>query len=160
MTDDEIVHETYERILVPTDGSDHATAAARHALGLARTYDATVHALYVVDTGTSWLTVSKTEVRDSLREIGEGVGERALDDVVRLGEGYGVEVHTEVREGRPEAEILAAVEENDIDLVVMGTHSREWGGGGLVGSVAQRVVREARPPVMTVNALDHHQDDE
>ncbi|WP_255151860.1 universal stress protein [Halorarius halobius] len=142
----------YDAVLVPVDGSDHALAAARHALGLAETYGATVHGLYVVDTGTSWLTVSKNEVREGLREVGEAEAEQALSDLEAVAADYDADLSTELREGDPDEEILAAADAHEVDLVVMGTHGREGLRRRLVGSVAERVVREADPPVMTVTA--------
>ena len=142
----------YERILVPTDGGKGALAAARQAFGLAERYGATVHALYVIDTDTSWLTVSKTEVRDTLRDVGETEGSRALGEVEKLAKetGYNVGLVTELREGTPTEEILAYAEEAEMDLVVMGTHCRTGIERSLLGSVAERTVRGSSVPVMTV----------
>jgi len=142
----------YDRILVPTDGGDHALAAARRAFDLAEQYDATVHALYVVETDTNWLTVSKDEVRDGLREIGEDAGGQALDAIEALGDDFDVELVTAMREGSPDEEILEYVGDEAVDLVVMGTHGRGGIRRRLVGSVSERVVREATVPVMTVTA--------
>jgi len=100
----------YDRILVPTDGSEHALAAAGRALDLAECYDATVCGLYVVDTDTGWLTVSKSEVRDGLREIGEDAGGRALAAIEELADEFDVELVTELREGTPDEVILECVD--------------------------------------------------
>ena len=142
----------YEKILVPTDGGEGALAAARHTLDLAERYGATVHALYVIDTDTSWLTVSKTEVRDTLRDVGETEGSRALAEMESLAEevGFDAQLVTELREGAPTKEILAYVEEAEIDLVVMGTHGRKGIERSLLGSVAERTVRGSSVPVMVV----------
>jgi nucleotide-binding universal stress UspA family protein len=144
----------YDRILLPTDGSDHALAAARRAFDLARKYGATVHALYVIDTDTNLLTVSKSEVRDSLREVGEDAGKQALGAVEELAAEFEVGLDTTLREGTPDEEILAYAAAESVDLVVMGTHGREGVRRRLVGSVAERVVREATVPVMTVTETD------
>jgi nucleotide-binding universal stress UspA family protein len=140
----------YDQILVPTDGSEHALEAARRALDLAERYDATVHALYVIDTDTSLLTVSKSEVRDSLREVGEDAGRQALAAIEALTDEFDGEIITELREGTPDEEILEYVDDENVDLVVMGTHGREGVRRRLVGSVAGRIIREATVPVMTV----------
>ena len=66
----------YDRILVPTDGSEPAAAAVRHALDLADRYDATLHALFVVDTDKSWMTVSKVEVHARSGEVGRETATR------------------------------------------------------------------------------------
>jgi nucleotide-binding universal stress UspA family protein len=142
----------YQRILVPTDGGDHALAAARRAFDLAARYDASVHGLYVIDTNTGWLTVSKSDVRTSLREVGEDAGGQALAAFEDVGAEFDADPVTEMREGTPDEEILAYVEEEDIDLVVMGIHGREGLRRRLLGSVAERVVRGATVPVMTVTA--------
>jgi nucleotide-binding universal stress UspA family protein len=142
----------YDDVLVPVDGSDNATAAARQALGLAETYGATVHGLYVVDTDTSWLAVSKSDVRDSLRDLGESTGARALASFERLAGEYEVTVVTEMAEGSVDEVILGYAADHDVDLVVMGTHGREGVARRVVGSVAERVVRGATVPVMTVTA--------
>ena len=142
----------YDRVLIPTDGGEGALAAARHALDLAERYGATVHALYVIDTDTSWLTVSKTEVRDTLRDVGETEGSQALAEMESLAEevGFEGELVTGLREGTPTKEILAYVEEARIDLVVMGTHGRKGIERSLLGSVAERTLRGSSVPVLIV----------
>lgn len=74
------LNSMYEHVLLPTDGSEPAAAAAWHALGIAGKYDATLHAIFAIDTGTSWLTVSKDEVHDALRELGQETSEDVLRD--------------------------------------------------------------------------------
>jgi nucleotide-binding universal stress UspA family protein len=135
---------------VPTDGSDHALAAARHAFDLAETYGGTVHALFVVETDTSLLSVSKADVRASLREVREDASRQALAAVEDLAGEFDAPLVTAVREGVSDEEILAYAA--DTDLVVMGTHGREGVRRRLFGSVAERVVRGATIPVMTVTA--------
>jgi nucleotide-binding universal stress UspA family protein len=142
----------YERILVPTDGGEQATAAIEHTLELATVHDATVHVLYVVDTTTSLLTVSKDEVRDALRTVGEDAAAEAFAEAEAMAEGYDVEFETEVREGKPDDVILDEIDATGPDLVVMGTHGREGVSRRLLGSVAERVVRESPVPVLTVRA--------
>jgi nucleotide-binding universal stress UspA family protein len=142
----------YDDILVPVDGSDHSMAAARQALGLAETYGATVHALYVVDTETSWLAVSKRDVQNSLRDLGQSAGEEALASFERLASDYDATVDTEILEGSVDVAILGHARDHDVDLVVLGTHGRSGVARRVVGSVAERVVRGATMPVMTVPA--------
>lgn len=140
----------YERILVPTDGSEPASAAVLHALDIAEQYGATLHALFVVDTGTNWLTVSKNEIRDALRDIGQETSEQVLRDVETATADADVELVTNVLEGSPDERILDYIVDNDIDLTVMGTHGRSGIEHRLLGSVSERVIRAAGRPVMTV----------
>ena len=74
------LNSMYEHVLLPTDGSEPAAAAAWHALGIAGKYDATLHVIFAIDTGTSWLTVSKDEVHDALWELGQETSEDVLRD--------------------------------------------------------------------------------
>lgn len=144
----------YDRILVGTDGGELAETAARHAVELAGIHDATVHAVFVVDTDTGWLTVSKSDVRDSLREVGLDAGRQALQAVEAVAADAEVPVVTELLEGSPEEELVAYAEDAGVDLVVIGTHGRDGVRRRLLGSVAERVVRDAPAPVLTVKPAD------
>jgi nucleotide-binding universal stress UspA family protein len=110
----------YDSILVPTDGSETAEVAVQHAVDHAKRYDANLHTLYVVeeppmDEGTA------PEVLESL----ESTGERAIQSVIDAADDAGVgTVEGMVAEGAPHRAILDYVDENDIDLVVIGTHGR------------------------------------
>lgn len=133
----------YERILVPTDGSAGTTHVALQAIDLAEQYDATLYSLYVVDSGTRALLSGRDE---ELRDRGR----RAVDRVAKLADSHGVDTVTELREGDPAGTILDYAEEIDADLVVAGTHGRSGVERRVIGSVAERLVRHATCPVMTV----------
>ena len=135
----------YDRILVPTDGSTATREATKHAIDLAGKYGATVHALYVI--GTERLQGSdatREELEAEGREATEAVADRAADE--------GVDAVTAIEDGRPSERILEYVADEDVDLVVMGTRGRTGVGRFLLGSVAERVVRRADVPVMTVRS--------
>ncbi|SEO21432.1 Nucleotide-binding universal stress protein, UspA family [Halogranum amylolyticum] len=140
----------YSTILVPTDGSETATRAVDYAVDVADTYDATVHALSVVDAGDLGLRtppdVDVEELRRPLRERAQS----AVDAVVRAGEAADVPVVAAVRVGVVHRTILDYAEENEVDLVVMGTHGRSGLSRALLGSVTEQVVRESSAPVLTV----------
>jgi len=140
----------YGRVLLPIDGSEPSLRAAAHAIELAGTYDATVHALYVVDASPSPLTVSRSDVRETLREVEEQAAEAAFATVEPLAEEADVELVTAMLEGNPEREIVDYAAEQEVDIVVMGTHGRTGLGRRLMGSVTERVVRSAPAPVLTV----------
>jgi nucleotide-binding universal stress UspA family protein len=137
----------YRNILVSTDGSTATDGAVDHAVELARQYGATLHVLYVVDVGTySSLEMGAEMVADQLRSEGE----RAVNAVAERAAEAGVTVETAVETGVVHRTIVDYIPENDIDLVVMGTHGRTGVGRVLLGSVAERVVRTAEAPVLTV----------
>lgn len=139
----------YDRILVPTDGSAATESATDHAIGLARQYGATLHALYVVDVAAySSLEAGADVVADELRSEGE----TAVDAVVERAADAGVEAETAVETGVVHRRVVDYVADNGIDLVVMGTHGRTGVGRFLLGSVAEKVVRTAEAPVLTVRS--------
>ena len=135
-----------EEILVPTDGSEGATAALEHALEVAEAAGATVHALFVVDTTRDGLRPDDDDVIDVFDERG---GEIVAEAAERAAE-HGVAVVEAVEHGDPHETILAYAEEASVDLIVMGTHGRRGLRRLFLGSVTERVVRTATVPVLTV----------
>ncbi|WP_375137158.1 universal stress protein [Halostella litorea] len=139
----------YDRILVPTDGSEGVERAIEHAVDLAAAHGASVHAVYVVNSasyGTIPMETSWEGIADVLRDEGES----ALERVRTLAENRGVAVETALLDGSPSKEIVRYAEAEGCDLVVMGTHGRGGIDRLLLGSVAERVVRSADVPVLTV----------
>lgn len=136
----------YDRILVPTDGSTGTAHVAMQALDLASNYNATVHALSVLDHSVLSILEDSGESSDILEERGE----RAVGMVERIGDSYDVPVETTVQDGDPAERILAYADEHSVDLIVAGTHGRTGIRRQLLGSVAERLVRHSEAPVMTV----------
>ena len=139
----------YETILVPTDGSDHAERAAAHAFALAAAFDATVQVYSVADVSAAAGPFNAGGVSGEFVERVEGEAESAVESTAALAPD-GVTVETGVVKGQPGKEVLAAVDDTDADLVVMGTHGRSGVDRLLLGSVAERVVRSSPVPVLTV----------
>jgi nucleotide-binding universal stress UspA family protein len=135
----------YERILVPTDGSEGSAHVALQAIDLAEQYGATIHALYVVDEDVPALIGDVTGA-ERLSEQGQ----RAVERVERMARAHDVEAVSELREGDPAETILDCAEEIDADAIVAGTHGRSGLERRVIGSVAERLVRHAACPVMTV----------
>ncbi len=136
----------YDRILVPTDGSKGAETAVDHALSLAEKYDAEIHVYYVVDVRAE----NTTDLWSNLVGEFEEIGENSTGEIKERAEKRGIEAVTEVEHGIPHREINAYAEENDIDMIVMGTHGRTGLDRMLLGSVTEKVVRNSNVPVLTV----------
>ncbi|GAA0298172.1 universal stress protein [Halarchaeum salinum] len=142
----------YDRILVPTDGSPESEDAIDEAMELAELTDATVVALYVVDTSDySALPESKWS---ALQEELYAEGEEAVAAVAERGEAAGVEVEELVVEGSPNEVILDTASEEDCDAIVMGTHGRSGVERFLLGSVTEKVVRHSEIPVLVVRVSE------
>lgn len=137
----------YKRILIPTDGSTVAKRGAEHGVDLAASIGAEVHALYVIQEGSNpWLS----ESLESQRERAEEYGNDIVGDVADMAADAGVDCTTEITAGPAVyEEINNYVEENDIDAIVMGSGYKGT-MGGLLGSVASKVIRTSDVPVISV----------
>ena len=141
-----------KRILVPHDFSDTSSEAVRYAIALARNFSARLYFLHV---GHDAVAEFETEFPIGLDDaLDDGVRERLLRIVTPL-EKADLNPEFAVRPGTPAAEIVRYAEDEDIDLIVMGTHGRGFVGHMVLGSVAERVVRTAPCPVLTVRNASH-----
>jgi nucleotide-binding universal stress UspA family protein len=142
----------FTRILIPTDGSDTAKPAVEMALNLAETYDATLHALFIVDQPTSVASTGEgfTGLDNLLNKL-EEEGHHATDAIAEQATDSNIETETAVRRGNPHDDILTYATEHNIDLIVMGTHGRTGVKRALLGSVTEDVVRHSEIPVLTVH---------
>jgi nucleotide-binding universal stress UspA family protein len=149
----------YERILVPTDGSEEAQVAISHALEIAQRFGSTVHGIHVTDEQglrrasetvgvLSRDSAERQEIEQRQREAGsqltEAIAERARE--------AGLDVETEVISGDPADVITDYAEAEAIDLIVLGARGRSAVGKFLIGDVAGKVARHATRPVMLVRA--------
>ncbi|WP_435114882.1 universal stress protein [Halolamina sp. C58] len=148
----------YDDILVPTDGSDTAEAAVDRAVDLAAKYDATVHALYVIDVdavnyslGTEQVDRIRQGHLDDMPEVKQAADD-ATGYVADTAAAAGVPAEEHVRAGQPALAIRDAIEEIGADLVVMGSHGRSGISRALLGSVAEKVLRKTKIPVLVVDA--------
>lgn len=138
----------FDDILIPTDGSAEMAPVIEQGVALAEMCGATVHALHVVDEN-AYLTIPD-DVRDRVRDSLTADGETATKAVAERAIEAGVDVVREVRGGNPPATILGYARENDVDLIVIGTHGRTGYERYLLGSVAEKVVRASTRPVLTI----------
>jgi nucleotide-binding universal stress UspA family protein len=144
----------FETVVVATDGSESVSRAVHCALDLASRFDATVHALYVID--ESHVESLPDRIHEEVREALDEQSHEALDAVVEANtaRGDGVELKTAVRAGPPSKEIIGYADSVDADAVAMGTRGRHGEHSFLLGSVAERVVRTCSRPVLTVRQLE------
>ncbi|MFW6045609.1 MAG: universal stress protein [Natronomonas sp.] len=147
MQPDEQLVFPYENVLIPTDGGVGSTHAAEYGLTLAASLGATVHVLSVVDDTSLGLDVRST-VSEQDREQ---AAISSIEEVVAEAATYGVENTVQhIERGAPLEVILDTIESNDIDVVVMGAKERRGTDRIQFGSVAEKTVRSAPVPVITV----------
>ena len=146
----------YETILIPTDGSECATHAIAHGLDVARRYDATVHALSVIDTAELLelgFAGDRSDFENTIEPL-EDAAKRAVRSVEAHPNSDDLDVVAVVREGAPAETIVGYADDSDVDLIVMGTHGRRGVERYLLGSVTERVLRTADVPVLAVGPSD------
>jgi nucleotide-binding universal stress UspA family protein len=143
-------------ILAPTDFSHHAEAALRYAAALAERLDATLHLLHVladvVPVGPDPLLIPSYPPEYYAES--EAQSREALGHVLDAIEPKPPAVETAVRWGEAVDGIVGYAADRHIDLIVVATHGRTGLGHALLGSVAERIVREAPCPVLTIRNRD------
>jgi nucleotide-binding universal stress UspA family protein len=144
-------NEFYRNIVIATDGSENTQKAISYGIEIAKLSGAIVHALYVIDT-SSYSTIPMDAGWEEMYEILRKEGEKAIFNVKERGEAAGVEVREVLWEGHPSTEIINFAEKNDIDLIVMGTLGKTGLDRFLLGSVAEKVVRNSKVPVLVVQS--------
>ena len=141
-----------KRIVVPLDFSANSTRALDYAYALAKKFDAALHLLHVCEV-PSMLTGSMDAYAIAYTDWSQRMGEEAERELDKLRARLtGVKVSTEVLFGNPARAIVTAAHTNDADLIVMGTHGHSAVMHMVMGNVAERVVRTADCPVLTVRA--------
>ena len=146
-----------QRILLPTDFSEYSAAARMYACAFAQQFGAELHVLHVIQDLAPLVPEPGAALAppvDYLRELelnANAMLERAIDANWAAGKSI-VKV---VRQGPPFLEIVRYAQEANIDLIVLGTHGRGGLAHMLLGSVAEKVVRKAPCPVLTVRHPEH-----
>jgi len=139
-----------DRVLVPVDGSEQSKRACEFVF--AEFPEATmvlVHVINPIEAGYSAQTAIPTaseEWYDQQRDLAA----EHFDEVEATAREHGVETECHIEVGKPTRAIVEFAEDNDIDLVVMGSHGREGVSRILIGSVAETIVRRSPVPVTVV----------
>ncbi|ELZ24576.1 UspA domain-containing protein [Haloterrigena salina JCM 13891] len=144
----------YSDLLVPTGGSERATAAARHGAAIAQRYGSTVHVLNVVDLQAAGGAFAAGGLREEFVERLEADGEEIVEDAAaEIGDAAPAVTTAVVRttsfDGVP-AGVREYVVEADIDLLVMGARSRSGLGRRILGSITSTLLRIVDVPVLFV----------
>jgi nucleotide-binding universal stress UspA family protein len=145
------IERVFYRIVVPTDFSACAEEAWVLAQRLARAVGAELVLVHVlVETALYDETPFTMERVRNVHEAARRWAQETLDKRAAKAKGEGLNVRVALRTGAPYQEIVDLVTDERADLVVIGTHGRGGVGRALLGSVADRVVRMAPCPVLTV----------
>ena len=131
----------FKTILIPLDGSSLAEAALEHGEVLARKFNSRIILLRVCTAAAQVDPVSGLDSRQIyLEEVAKGLRESSLEVEIRL------------QKGDPGRVIIEVAESTEIDLVILSSHGRTGLARWVYGSVAEKILHEARCPMMLIRA--------
>ena len=145
-----------KRILVPTDFSEASEAAVKYARAFAEAFNASLEVLHVMEDPFIYAPTSEGYVPPpGLLEEMERTSRERLNAVLPEDVQRKLRAEVVLKKGSPFVEIVRYAREHEVDLIVMGTHGRGPIAHMLLGSVAEKVVRKAPCPVLTVRHPEH-----
>lgn len=135
--------------MVATDGSVCSRIAANKGIELAKLSGGTVYAVYVVST-EYFSSMAVDFDWERMHEALKKEGYKALNYVEGIGELESVNVESILLEGHPADELIRYAEKEEIDIIIMGTIGRTGLERLILGSVAEKVIRHSKIPVMVI----------
>lgn len=146
------------RVLFCHDFSDTADFAFPYAILMAERFSAALYIIHVIDESFYYAPYLEAFLdANTIKRVSEEMEKKSrqqLDDVCKSKADTLKKYHPVISRGIVFSEILNIAKEKEIDLIIMGTHGRTGLGHVLFGSVAERVLREAPCPVLTVRMSD------
>ena len=140
-----------KNILLPTDFSKLSLSAAQYAVDLAKQYNAKIHLLHVIEKTPPILTIHSLDLSEEkiIKSIEDDARESLNSTAAKLSEG-GAEILTVLKKGLDYEEIVNYSQQNGTDVIVIATHGRTGILHTLIGSVAEKVIRYAKCPVLVI----------
>jgi nucleotide-binding universal stress UspA family protein len=145
----------FHRILVPVDFSDHSQSAFDMAIGLAKTFGAELHLLHCYQIHPTSIAPYGIVVPETFEHDIRMAALQRLSEWREKATAQGVRVREHITAHFPAEEIATTAEQLGIDLIVMGTRGLTGLKHVLLGSVAERTIRLAKCPVLTVKGMGH-----
>jgi nucleotide-binding universal stress UspA family protein len=141
--------ELFQKIVLATDGSEYSANVVKYAIELAKISEAKIYAIYVVDTGV-FTSIPMDVAWTNMYELLKQEGNVATNQVESEAMAENIEVESITVEGHPAEEIIKLAEDKSADIIVMGTLGKSGLDRFLLGSVAEKVSRTSKIPVMIV----------
>lgn len=137
-------------ILAPIDFSDYSKNALKYAAEFAKEFNAKLYLIYVVEPMIYPADFSMGQIAIPSTDI--DLHARAEEELKNLAKSInsGLKVETMIKTGKPFVEIIETAKEKDIDLIIIATHGHTGVEHLLFGSTAEKVVRKAPCPVLTL----------
>ena len=137
----------YEKVILPTDGSECADRGIKEGLEMARTLGVKAVAVYVID-ASEFEGIHHSSIRQSARRGLKDAGKEALNDVREMATELGVELETRIEEGKPFKEITKLAGENDV--IYISSHGLSGWNSLFMGSTTEKVLKNAKATVSVV----------
>ncbi len=146
----------FKEIVVPTDFSEHSLRAVDYSVEIADKFASHLTLVYVIEpflhaADLTWTTVDVEELNKAHRSSAEQQLQQILEERIPKE----MSCSTAILFGKPFVEILKYARKENADLIVMATHGRSAISHILMGSTAEKVVRKAPCPVLTVKHPKH-----
>jgi len=146
----------FKNILVPTDFSDASRHAMHYAIGFCKKFGSSLCLLHVMEdlpvpTLSAYEGIDIGVYRERLEEDSKLQMERLIRETPDLGD---INLKTKTRNGVPYMEIIDEAKESETDLIILATHGRSGLSHFLMGSVAEKIVRNSPCPVLTMKMPD------
>lgn len=147
-----------KKILYPTDFSEYADHARMYVIEMAKAFNAKVILMHTIQAPSHYEVAYHYELALNPEEIGEKrqkAADKKINEIAQLIREEGVEVETVITLGSAFVDIVSTARKQEIDLVILSTHGWGFIKHVLMGSTAERVVRKAPCPVLTVRKEEH-----
>ncbi|NQU08466.1 MAG: universal stress protein [Candidatus Abyssubacteria bacterium] len=146
-----------EKILFPTDFSEHSKHAFTYALSFAKEYGARLYMLHVIEDVQYLANAYMFDVpmMPSFADMEQNRQKEMEEFIEREVADASVSVEKVIKHGRPFVEIIQMAREENVDLIVIATHGRGGLEHVLFGSTAEKVVRKAPCPVLSIRLPGH-----
>lgn len=144
-----------EHILFPTDFSDYAANAVLYAIDFAKKFGSKVTVIHVLSPPTYAVTPEFNVDLTKIQKQVEAASRGRVDELTERLSKEGIEVESLIEIGSPFAEIVKCARAKDVDLIVLSTHGHGAVKHMLLGSTAEKIVRKAPCPVLTIRHPEH-----
>ena len=141
--------ELYKKILIATDGSEPNKKAVSYGIELARLSGAKINVVYVIDTA-AFASIPMDAGWEMMYELLQKEGNEIIEQIVGDAKASGIDIEGSLLEGHPSHEIIEFAQNNEIDVIVLGTLGKGGLDRFLLGSVAEKVTRNSKVPVLVV----------
>jgi nucleotide-binding universal stress UspA family protein len=151
MAQEGMIMSFIKRIMIPTDGSEYSQYATEYAVKLSKELEADIVLVSVVDVRYEMYDAySEVHAVTQIEEMIRDQVTRSLDQRASELEQKGLKVKKVLKVGDVIHELLGVIDEEKVDLVVIGTHGRKGISHFLLGSTTEKLIRSAPCPVLTV----------